>query len=340
MNTNRKMRPLVGSLGLSAAVLGVAILFGCQSDPPQDPPSTANQKVQGRGEGKDNWYDALPRPAWSEFELVDQSQPWFEVYEVAPSVFAIYEPGQFEEVISYLIVGSDRALLFDTGLGIGNIRQVVSDLTPLETVVVNSHTHYDHVGGNHQFEEIYGTDNEFSLGNEKGRPHEAVKEFVGDGWIWKPLPEGFSSEEFISAPFTITHVVADGETIDIGGRTFEVILTPGHAPDALCLLDRENRLLFVGDTFYPASLYAHLHGSDFQSYEETAGRLATLEADVDFILPAHNEPLLEGTYLTAFRDAFQAMRAEGTPFVMTDGAREYAFDGFSIIVSDPPPWAH
>lgn len=339
MSMNRKMGLDVGSPGLSAVLLGLALLAGCQGEIRQDPPTTANEKVQGRGEGKDNWYDALPRPAWSAFEPVEQSQPWFEVYEVAPSVFAIYEPGQFEEVISYLIVGAERALLFDTGLGIGNMRQLASDLTGLETIVVNSHTHYDHVGGNHQFQEIYGTDSEFSLGNAKGRPHEAVSEFVGDGWVWKPLPEGFSPSEYISAPFTITHTVTDGETIDIGGRTLEVVLTPGHAPDALCLLDRENRLLFVGDTFYPASLYAHLHGSDFESYERTAVRLAGLASQVDYILPAHNEPLLGSAYLTAFRDAFQTMRAESTQFVLTDGAREYAFDGFSIIVSDPPPWS-
>jgi glyoxylase-like metal-dependent hydrolase (beta-lactamase superfamily II) len=301
--------------------------------------ATVNERVQGRGEGKDSWYDALPRPAWSEFAPVDQTQPWFEVYEVRPSVFAIYEPGQFEEVISYLIVGSERALLFDTGLGIGDMRRLASEITPLETTVVNSHTHYDHVGGNHQFDEVLGADTEFSRGNQGGRPHEAVSEFVGEGWIWKPLPEGFSVENYASEPFTITHFVSDGESIDIGGRALEVILTPGHAPDALCLLDRENRLLFVGDTFYPASLYAHLPGSDFAAYEASAARMAQFEAEVDFILPAHNEPLLKSEYLGRFRDAFQAMREGSVPFSLTDGNREYTFEGFSMIVSDPPPWS-
>jgi glyoxylase-like metal-dependent hydrolase (beta-lactamase superfamily II) len=133
--------------------------------------------------------------------------------------------------------------------------------------------------------------------------------------------------------------VSDGESIDIGGRVLEVILTPGHAPDALCLLDRENRLLFVGDTFYPASLYAHLHGSDFEAYEASAARMAQFEAEVDFILPAHNEPLLKSEYLGRFRDAFRAMREGSVPFSLTDGDREYTFEGFSIIVSDPPPWS-
>ncbi len=327
-----------GTKALLAGLLGVLVLVGCQSAAPPGERATTNEKVQGRGENKDDWYDALPRPAWSELELVEQSQPWFEVYEVASGVFAIYEPGQFEEVISYLIVGAERALLFDTGLGIGDMRQVVSELTPLETVVLNSHTHYDHVGGNHQFRRIYGTDTDFSRRNADGRPHEAVAEFVGEGWIWKPLPEGFAAAEYASEPFEITDVVGDLEKIDIGGRVLEVVLTPGHAPDALCLLDRENRLLFMGDTFYPASLYAHLGGSDFERYVETANRLAELAADVDSILPAHNEPLLESAYLVRLRDAFQAMAADSVPFVLTDGNREYAFEGFSIIVADPPPW--
>ena len=334
-----RRKSLPGPLGVLAGLLGILMLLGCQPGVEQDVSSTANEKVQGRGEGKDNWYDALPRPAWSEFDPVEQSQPWFEVYEVAESVFAIYEPGQFEEVISYLIVGSERALLFDTGLGIGDMGRVVSELTSLETIVLNSHTHYDHVGGNHQFQEIYGLDSEFSAANATGRPHEAVREFVSEGWIWKPLPDGFLAGEYASEPFTVTKFVSDLDKIDIGGRVFEVVLSPGHAPDALCLLDRDNRLLFVGDTFYPASLYAHLQGSDFERYAETAGRLAELESMVDFILPAHNEPLLESVFLTRFRDAFQTMKDETTPFVLTDGDREYSFDGFSIIVPDPPPWA-
>ena len=335
---NTRLEQMAGPPGILLSALGILILPACQPEAREDPPATSNEMVQGRGEGKDNWYDALPRPAWSEFELVQQSQPWFEVYEVATGVFAIYEPGQFEEVISYLIIGSDRALLFDTGLGIGDMKQVVSELTSLETVVLNSHTHYDHVGGNHQFQEILGTDHPFSRANTKGRPHEAVAASVGEGWIWKPLPEGFSPAEYVSAPFTVSAFVGDSDTIDLGGRTLEVVLTPGHAPDALCLLDRENRLLFVGDTFYPASLYAHLHGSDFDDYEASAARLADLEGEVDFILPAHNEPKLESAYLTRFRDAFQAMKKDGAPYVLTDGNREYAFDRFSIIVGDPPPW--
>ncbi len=316
--------------------------LGC-TQPTETPPEPAtiadNEEVQGRGAGKDEWWDALPRQAWSEFRRVEQGQDWFEVYEIRPGVLAIYEPGQFEEVISYLIVGSQRALLFDTGLGIGDMRRLVGELTDREIVVVNSHTHYDHVGGNHAFDNVYGTDLEYTRSNARGRPHEDVAEFVGEGWIWKETPQSFSIDRYESRPFTITRSLEDGEILSLGGVEIEVLLTPGHAPDSLCLLDRQRRFLFTGDTFYPATLYAHLPGSTFGDYEKTAARLAGLVESVDVVLPAHNEPTLPGSELVALSEAFSTMRDDGTPFVLTDGNREYSFGRFSILVSDPPPWS-
>ena len=69
------------------------------------------------------WCRALPRVEYKTLHRVAVRDPWFEVYAVAPAVFAIYEPHQSEETISYLIAGDRQALLFDTGMGIGDIRK-------------------------------------------------------------------------------------------------------------------------------------------------------------------------------------------------------------------------
>lgn len=325
----------------TAAGCGALMVWSlaCQvAESPNRPSPSANEGVRNRGGGKDRWWDALPREAWSEFPRIAQGQPWFEVYEIRPGVLAIYEPGQFDEVISYLILGSERALLFDTGLGIADMRRLVAELTDKEVIVLNSHTHYDHVGGNHAFANVYGTSLDYTRQNARGRPHEDVAEFVGEGWIWKDTPDGFSPDDYVSRPFKVTATVEDGEILSLGDVELEVLLTPGHAPDSLCLLDRERRLLFTGDTFYPAPLYAHLPGSSFDDYERSAARLASLADSVDVVLPAHNEPTLPGGELIAFGDAFAAMREDRAPFVLTDGNREYDFGRFSILVSDPPPW--
>src|SRR5580658_6754223 len=85
--------------------------------------------------------------AFSRYKKLAVSDGWFEVYQLPGNVYAFYEPRQDQQVLSYLIVGDQRALLFDSGLGIGNIGGIVRRLTSLPVLVLNSHTHFDHVGG-------------------------------------------------------------------------------------------------------------------------------------------------------------------------------------------------
>lgn len=321
-------------IGLLVACVFAQVACNPDSAPESAPAADANTDggIQNRGSVTSNWWDALPRPEWSQYERVALEDDWFEVYRIIDGVFAIYEPGQFEEVISFLITGQHGALLFDTGLGIGNIRGVVDQLTDLDIVVLNSHTHYDHIGGNYQFETIYAMDTEFTRRRALGVPHERMAEFVGEGWIWKPLPNGFVRDEYHSHPFAISKFIAEGDVIDVGGRRLEILETPGHAPDSICLIDRENRILFTGDTFYLAPLYTHVDGSDFEDYARSAARLAGLAGEIDIAVTSHNVPIVNGSYMIALGIAFEQIRAGTVEYVVTDGNREYPFDGFSVIV--------
>jgi Metallo-beta-lactamase superfamily len=125
-----------------------------------------------------DWCRALPRPEYKTLERVSISDPWFEVYKPAQGVFAIYEPHQAEETISYLIVGEKRALLFDTGMGISDLKKVIAQLTKLPIILLNSHTHNDHVGDNWEFSTIYGMDTEFTRQNARGSRLDAQAEIT------------------------------------------------------------------------------------------------------------------------------------------------------------------
>jgi glyoxylase-like metal-dependent hydrolase (beta-lactamase superfamily II) len=279
-----------------------------------------------------NWWEELPRSDWIKFEEVKQSQEWFEVYKPLPGIYAIWEPGHLEKVISYLIIGSKKSLLFDTGLGIGDIKRVVDGLADSEIVVLNSHTHWDHIGGNYQFNNIYGIDTDFTKINSQGKSNDEIKQKVIGDKIWKKTPNSFSVGNYHIKPFRIRHAIKDKEKIDLGDRLLEIIFTPGHSPDSICLLDSDNRYLFTGDTFYLSALYAHLPGSDFEAYFRSASQLASIAESVDKLLPSHKVTSIDSTYLKKMYKAFRAIKEKSASFAISHGNREYLFENFSIIV--------
>lgn len=76
---------------------------------------------------------------------------WFHVQRLAPGVWQLTEPGH---VCCWVVAGSERAVVVDTGCGFVPIRPVVEALTALPVTVVNTHHHVDHVGGDHEFDEV------------------------------------------------------------------------------------------------------------------------------------------------------------------------------------------
>src|SRR5579862_6647555 len=106
------MKIAVSLIRLATLLAGTFVVFSCAA--------VAQQPAK-----IPDWCKALPRPEYKSLERIPSPDPWFEVYKVAPQTFAIYEPHQFEETISYLIVGQKQALLFDTGMGIGNLKALV-----------------------------------------------------------------------------------------------------------------------------------------------------------------------------------------------------------------------
>lgn len=282
-----------------------------------------------------DWCRALPRPEYKNLEPVPIADSWFEVYKVAPAVFAIYEPHQAEETISYLIAGDKQALLFDTGMGISDIKKVVSELTRLPIIVLNSHTHNDHVGSNWEFDTIYGMNTDFTRENARGSREDAQVEISPDQ-ICGTLPKGFDPKTYATRPWKITTYIHDGERIDLGGRTLEVLATPGHTPDAISLIDRANRLLFTGDTYYPAPIWLFRPETDLDAYAASIRRLAALVPQIKMVLGAHNIPVAPPTVLLRLVSAFDAVRAGKVPASPdSPGKVIYKIDNISFLMRAP-----
>jgi len=284
---------------------------------------------------KPEWCKPLPRPEYKSLERVLPNEPWFEVHKVVPGVFAIYEPHQAEEVISYLLVGTKQALLFDTGMGIGNIRGVVSRLTSRPVVVLNSHTHNDHVGDNWRFPFVYGMDTAFTRANAKGSREDAQAEIAPDQ-ICGELPKGFNPKTYATKPWRISLFVHDGFKINLGGRTLEILSTPGHTPDAISLIDRANGLLFTGDTYYPAPIWLFRPETDLDAYVNSVKQLAALAPKLKLVLGAHNIPVAQPDVLPKLVDAIQAVRS-GKGEVKSEGAGKamHTLGDFKFLLAEP-----
>jgi glyoxylase-like metal-dependent hydrolase (beta-lactamase superfamily II) len=257
--------------------------------------------------------------------------PWFEVYRVADRTFALLEPHHYEEVISYLIVGAERAVLHDTGLGIGDIKSEVAALTDLPILVVNSHSHYDHVGGDWQFADVAVFDDDFEVARvENGiAAPQAATSFLPPG-SFTELPAGFEWASYSIRPSPVTQRLHDLDTIDLGGRTLTVHHTPGHSPGSICLMDSQHDLLVTGDTVYPGTLYAQFAESDFAAYRQSLAWLQRLAEETAFLCPAHNEARVSAGLIGEVQFAFDRV-ANGKVSGRAQGqARIYDFDGFRV----------
>ena len=296
--------------------------------------------LAGQAKQTPDWCRALPRPEYRTLQRVPASDIWFEVYKVSPGVFAIYEPHQAEEVISYLIVGHKQALLFDTGMGMGDIRKVTSTLTVRPVVVLNSHTHDDHVGGNWQFPFVYGMDTNFTRTNARGSREDAQAEIAPDQ-LCGELPKGFNPKTYVTKPWKISRLIHDGFKIDLGGRTLEILSTPGHTPDAISLIDRANGLLFTGDTYYPAPIWLFRPETDFEAYVASVKRLAALAPQLKLVLGAHNIPVASSDVLPRLATAIQSVLAGNVPPQTVDGGKSlYTTDGISFLLKAGIPGVH
>ena len=258
---------------------------------------------------------------------------WFITYPLKDDVYLIDEPGQ---VASFLVVGRERAALIDTGLGIGDIRQVVERMTDREVLVVNTHAHLDHIGGNHQFADVAIHEAEAPRLEEE-TPRDFLERFLRESCFMRPFPHGFDPAGYRIIPSKAGRLLRHGEAIDLGGRVLQVLHTPGHSPGGICLFEEERGILFSGDTIYQGVLFANIDGADVAAYSESARFLESLSPGVERIYPSHGQFILSGTILGEVAEAFRRLEKGKVPLRPVQDffgkpAREAWFESFSILL--------
>ena len=227
----------------------------------------------------------------------------YNVSEIRNNIYAIEEKSPLMQVISYLVVGNEKALLIDTGSGLDGLFETVNHLTDLPVIVVNTHAHVDHIGKNHYFNEIWFHKDDkkvFSLHTD----FNYVKSLIVGEF---PAVIRYVLNPAIKKLLTINtsgnyNYFEDGHIFHLGGKEIEVIQTAGHTPGSVCLLDRDARILFTGDTVCEWGILLNIAGEACtpQVFLDSMKKLKRLDGEFDILLPGHHGFPCEKEYIDEY----------------------------------------
>ena len=227
---------------------------------------------------------------------------WFSRREVAPGIWHIEEPfynADFRCNI-FLIKGRDFDLVIDSGLGVAPLLPFLADISA-NPILVASHGHYDHLGGNYEFADIWAHQNEAEILAHPTRENTLGARFLENADFAQSPFDGFDVSDWQPKSAPATRILNDGEILDLGDRKLEVIHAPGHSPGLICLWDAANQILFSTDAVYDGEIFDFLPCSDIPTYLQTMKRLRELPVEIAY--PCHNH-IMDGARFRAVIDAY------------------------------------
>lgn len=211
-----------------------------------------------------------------------QKTEGYVVQLVANGVWAIDE---FGTDIIYLVEGTERAAVIDTGVGFGNLKNVIEKLTDKPYLVLNTHGHIDHAGGNYAFEAAYLGEADFEM---------AGTENLQNGWeqfLEKAKKEpGFYGQSHIREncmPGACEmRPLQEHQVFSLGDRELEALFVPGHTPGSAVFLDRKNKFLFAGDSIVSTPiLIFDTYSATVEIFTEALKKLD--QEEFELIFPGH-----------------------------------------------------
>lgn len=174
----------------------------------------------------------------------------------------------------FVVKGEKRDLVFDTGI----TGEAFKEIKLNNPIVVNSHAHFDHIGGNDLFEEVYIHEKELDIIASCNKEKMAL------------MALGYYLENFKIPEMEYARAIEKDDMITIGDKDFLVIETPGHSEGSICLYEPKSKILLTGDTYYNGALY-FIKGSNYDDFLKSYENIKGLE--VKLILTGHNEILYE-----------------------------------------------
>lgn len=259
-----------------------------------------------------------------------------QVTQIDNATYRFTEKPMGEAVYMYLLVGSEKALLIDTGYGLTDVPSAIREITDLPVIVVNTHGHMDHIHGNHFYQEVYlaKEDEEvFSRHMDRACLIGLLKDILRESkmplWIMKlPGLRGLV-EKIVTACPSVHRPLPEEGYFELGNRRVKILHTPGHTVGSISLLDQKNCWLFSGDTTCCKGVLLHFpESTDVLTYKNSLQMLKELadEGKIRKLFPAHQKTPIEPKQLDLFLEACGLLLQSGEE----KSGNRFLYKGFAI----------
>lgn len=260
-------------------------------------------------ERPDRWpYMKILREFSTLKQFYPEIDPYAEIYQYRKNMWAIFTES-FDgagDPWMYVLEGPKKAMVIDTGFGMGNLKGLVRKLVgDKELIVVNTHAHFDHCYGDSQFDKVYCHEAEVPNLTKKRDPH--IWDYLFDEKTGEPKFTYFERKDIV--PFTEFEIVGvpDGYKFDLGdGYEVEAVHLPGHAPGQCGYYDLYNHDIFVGDTNGIGRPFEDDQYPQFYSVEALRNALRKLKprfSEIHGVFPGHGALDLPNVALQNILDA-------------------------------------
>ncbi len=206
---------------------------------------------------------------------------YFKTFKINDHIFQFKDP---MGVLTTLIIGKNKAMLIDTAYGIGDLKKQIEEITKLPLIVIDSHGHMDHTGGNYQFNEVYIS----SLDIKLCKKHNSLdwrKNNVETAKNLNILPDDFNENIYITHNEGNLVPLETNTIFDLGEIHIKIIPMEGHTKGSIGCLDIEDKILVVTDATCPFVWLFLEESTTVDIYIKMLER--TLKLDFDYILLGH-----------------------------------------------------
>ena len=221
---------------------------------------------------------------------------WYALEAVDERTWCLTEP-HVHPIFSaniFLIIGRDRDLVIDSGMGVASLRPVIDGIRPdrdKPLTLFTTHAHVDHIGAAHEFEDRLAHPLE---ADEMANPTPYTLDsadisdmlrtlFLDAGYppLWPLLIDALPRDDYRPEAYVLrgapaTRLVEDGDMVDLGDWQAEVMHLPGHSPGQIGLWHADSGTLFGADAIYDGPLIYEGGGTSVPEYARTLSRIRAL----------------------------------------------------------------